>query len=135
MNIEVRNYQENDLDSVNEILQESFQVEKDQIVGNEFQEIVAVVEEMVVGYLLLTKVYNPIGRKNIFYIDYVCVDSKYRRHGVGKKLLDYAYEEAKRQGGTYLQLTCSRFREAAHKLYESCDFVMRDSDIYRKDII
>ena len=35
----------------------------------------------------------------------------------------------------YLELTCSRFREAAHKLYENAGFIKRDSDIYRKDVI
>lgn len=135
MNIEIRYYKDSDLDSVNEILEEAFQVEKENFKGEEFCEIVAVTEEMVVGYLLLTKVYNPIGKKNIYYVDYVCVDSEYRRHNIGKKLLEFAYQEAKIQGGDYLQLTCSRFRAAAHKLYDSCDFVMRDSDIYRKDII
>ena len=32
----------------------------------------------------------------------------------------------------YLQLTCSYHRVAAHRLYERCGYIKRDSDIYRK---
>lgn len=135
MDIEIRKYKDSDLERVNEILEQSFQVTKSKIVGDEFLEIVSSINNKVVGYLLLTRVFNPI--RNIYYynVDYVCVDSNYRRYGIGKKMMEYAYLEAKRLGGSYLQLTCSRFRLEAHKLYESCDFIKRDSDIYRKDIL
>ena len=135
MDIEIRKYKDSDLERVNEILEESFQITKSQIVGDDFFEIVAIEDNTVVGYLLLTRVLNPI--RNIYYynVDYVCVDSRYRGHEIGKKMLDYAYTLAKKNGVIYLQLTCSRFREAAHKLYEKCGYVKRDSDIYRKDIL
>jgi len=42
---------------------------------------------------------------------------------------------AKKDDAMYRQLTCSRFREAAHKLYMSSGYVKRDSDIFRKEII
>ena len=135
MDIEIRDYQDNDLDFVNEVLEEAFQVKKDKVVGDEFIEIVACVDNRAVGYLLLTKVINPIGKKIIYNVDYVCVLSKYRGHGIGKKLLEYAYYKVKELGGSTLQLTCSRFRVEAHKLYESCNFIKRDSDIYRKEIL
>ena len=134
-NIEIRMYENKDLEGVNKVLQESFSVQKEELVGEEFKEIVAVLNNKVVGYLLLTKVFNPIAKRIVYYVDYVCVEENYRGHEIGKKLLDYAYEVAKKEKATYLQLTCSRFRVAAHKLYEKCNFIRRDSDIYRKEIL
>ncbi len=135
MNIEVRGYREEDLVGVNEILKEAFTCEKGKVVGEEFQELVAVMDNQIVGYLLLTKILNPIKNRYYYLVDYVCVSSSYRGKGIGKELLDYAYKIAKEQQAMYLQLTSSRFRTAAHKLYDKCGFIKRDSDIYRKEII
>ena len=83
----------------------------------------------------MTRVLNPIKNKYYYLIDYVCVLSKYRGLGVSDKLMEYAFKLAKENDAMYLQLTCSRFRDAAHKLYERCGFIKRDSDIYRKEIL
>ena len=135
MNIDIREYEKNDFDQVNSLLIESFSVPKKDVTGDFFCEFVATIGSEVVGYLLLTKVLNPILDRYYYLVDYVCVDSEYRRLGVGKKLLEEAYDFAKKQSAIYLQLTCSTFRIAAHKLYESCGFVKRESDIFRKEII
>ena len=134
-NIIVRDYKEDDLNDVNELLMASFSIEKENFDDFCFFEIVVDVDGKVRGYLLLTKVLNPIENKNYFLVDYVCVSEEYRGKGLGRKLLDYAYMIAKRENGMYLQLTCSYFRIAAHHLYEACGYVKRESDIYRKEII
>ena len=135
MEIKVRDYMEDDMESVNAILSEAFSCEKSSSTKGDFREIVATADGRVVGYLLLTKVFNPI--RNYYYclVDYVCVSKDYQGMSVGKHLLDYAYDVSKEEGARYLQLTCSRFRLAAHKLYEKCNFMKRDSDIYRKEIV
>lgn len=135
MNITVRKYQEEDLEKVNELLQEAFSVTKNNFTDDNYQEIVVCVDNEVAGYALLTKIFNPI--KEIYYVhvDYVCVKEKYRGLGLGKELMNYIDKVAKEMGVSYLELTCSRFRIAAHKLYENCNYIKRDSDIYRKDII
>ena len=128
--IEVRFYENRDLDSVNTILEEAFKVSKSNFNNSSIKEIVALADGNVCGYLLLTKVLNPILNKYYYLVDYVCVLSSY--HGRGKKLLSFAEDVALRDDAMYLQLTCSSFRIAAHKLYENCGFVKRDSDIFRK---
>ena len=133
--VEVRMYEKKDLEGVNKILGEAFSAKREDFEGEEFKEIVAVFDQKVVGYLLLTRVWNPIGKRIVYYVDYVCVDSEYRGHEIGRKLMDKAYEIAKENGAKYLQLTCSHFRVAAHKLYEKCNYVKRDSDIFRKEIL
>jgi len=133
--IEVREYCDTDLDRVNKILKDNFNYTKRNFSNPNFKELVALVDGKVGGYLLLTKILNPVKEKFYYLVDYVCVDSNYRRMGLASKLLDEAYVIAKKDDAMYLQLTCSRFREAAHKLYMSSGYVKRDSDIFRKEII
>ena len=135
MDCNVRFFEEKDLDDVNGLLTEAFSCNRGKLEGNEFTEIVAEMDGKAVGYLLLTKVLNPMKEKYYYLVDYVCVSSDYRGHGIGKYLLDKAYMVAKENDALYLQLTCSRFRIAAHKLYEKCNFMKRDSDIFRKEIV
>ncbi len=135
MDIVVRDYEERDLDDVNKILQEAFSYIKGEVSGEMFHEIVGCVDNKVVGYLLLTKVLNPIKNQFYYLVDYVCVSSESRGLGVADQMLAYAEKLVKDEGGVYLQLTCSRFRVEAHRLYEKCGFDKRDSDIYRKVIV
>ncbi|MBR2828572.1 MAG: GNAT family N-acetyltransferase [Bacilli bacterium] len=135
MDIVVREYGKKDFDSVSHILQEAFSVSKKEFDGSVFHEIVLEYRKEVVGYLLLTKVYDPI--KDLYYhlVDYVCIDSRYHNIGFGKQLMNYAIEFSKNLGVSYMQLTCRKSRLSAHKLYESCGFIMRESDIYRKEFL
>ena len=132
--IEVRLYQNNDLESVNNILRESFNITKNNFNYNNITEIVACLDNKVCGYLILTKVLNPIKNRYYYLVDYVCVSSNYRRLGIGKKLMDYATLLANKDNAMYLQLTCSTFRKDAHKLYKKCGYVKRDSDIFRRKL-
>ena len=135
MDIKVRNYCKEDLEGVNKVLYESFSCSKEDFSCNDFFEIVALVDGKIGGYLLLTKVFNPIKKRYYFLVDYVCVLSDYRGHGIGDLMLLYAEEVAREEKGMYLQLTCSHFRKAAHKLYERQGYKKRDSDIYRKELV
>lgn len=135
MNVIVRDYRNDDLDDVNCLLKESFSIEKRNFQDSCFREIVIEMDDKVVGYLLLTRVLNPIKNKYYFLIDYMCVSENYRRKGLGRKLLDHVYEIAKGENAMYLQLSCSYFRVAAHHLYKSCGYFKRESDIFRKVIV
>ena len=134
MNIEVRKYKESDLNDVNKILFESFSCTKNNFDDDCFKEIVILVDDVICGYLLITKVLNPIKNKYYCLFDYICISERYRGLGLGKKLLKYAEVVALEEAPIYLQLSCSYFRENAHKLYESCGFEKRESDLYRKVI-
>ena len=132
MNIDVGYYKDEYLDQVNVILKEAFNIEKSNFNGEEFKEIVAKYDGDVVGYLVLTKVLNPIKNKYYYLVDYVCVLSKYRGLGISDKLMRFAEDVAREDKAMYLQLTCSTHRLAAHKLYERCGYIKRDSDQFRK---
>lgn len=133
--IEVREYKDSDLEKVNDILTEAFNIKKGNVTGEEFLEVVATYDDYVCGYLLMTKILNPIVNKYYYFIDYVCVLSKYRGLGVSDELMSYAEEISCNNKAMYMQLTCSSFRVNAHKLYERCGFIKRDSDIFRKELV
>lgn len=135
MNMDVRMYEDNDLDEVNEILMEAFNRIKNNFKNDNIKEIVAVLDNHICGYLILTNVLNPIKNKYYTLIDYVCVSSKYRKMGVGKKLMEYAERICREEGVMYMQLSSSYDKVAAHKLYESCDFQKRESDLFRKELL
>ena len=132
MNIVVDYYKDEYLEQVNNVLKEAFEVEKSNFNGEQFKEIVALYDDEAVGYLLLTKVLNPIKNKYYYLVDYVCVLSEYRGLGVSDKLMEFAEKIAREDNAMYLQLTCGTHRLAAHKLYERCGYIKRDSDQFRK---
>ena len=134
MNIEVRKYKETDLEDVNKVLLEAFSCTKTNFNNSSFKEVVILVDGVICGYLLITKVLNPIKNKYYSLFDYVCISEKYRGLGLGLKLMEYAEVVAMEDNPIYLQLSCSHFREDAHKLYERCGFKKRESDLYRKVI-
>lgn len=137
MAIVARKYKTEDLDSVNRILYEAFHRIKNRDVSKDdtFHEVVVEYDGKIVGYLLLTRVLNPVINRPYYLVDYVCVVREYRGHGVGEKMMDYAEEYARSQNAMYLQLTCRWTRIEAHKLYEKVGFIKRESDIYRKELI
>ena len=71
MKIDVRDYELSDLNAVNEILNDAFKVRKDNFDDSCFHEIVSLNDNEVSGYLLLTKVFNPIRKRIYFLVDYV----------------------------------------------------------------
>lgn len=135
MNNVVRMYESRDLNGVNKILKESFDVEKSEFSDKYFYEIVAECNGEVSGYLYLTKIFNPIKRSYYCLVDYVCVASKYRGTGISDALMNYAVEVAKNMGAKYMQLTCAPFRKSAHKLYERIGFKIADTDLFRKELV
>ena len=135
MDVIVDYYKEEYLDDINKVLKEAFNIEKSNFSGEEFKEIVAIVDNKAVGYLLLTKVLNPIKNKYYYLVDYVCVLSNYRGLGISDKLMKFAEDIALNDDAMYLQLTCGTQRVAAHKLYERCGYIKRDSDQFRKVLL
>jgi GNAT superfamily N-acetyltransferase len=55
-------------------------------------------------------------------IEYVVVDEKKRSKGVGKILMDYCKDKAKKAGCYKIMLTSDKRRDRAHKFYRSIGF-------------
>ena len=144
MNCVVRYYCNEDFEMVKSILINSFP-EVNDLLGkslisyknldldkNKYIQLVAEIDGKVVGYLLASWSFDPVVCKMNMWIDYVCVDETYRGRGIAKMLLMKIEEIAKEENVMFLQLTSSRFRTSARKLYAELGFVLRESDIFRK---
>lgn len=139
----IRKYVDSDFDGVFKILKESFpevgledyplEVSSLQL-DNSHVQYVVICDDQVVGYTLVRKSFDPIIRRVNYWIDYVCVDSSYRNRGVASGIFEEIEKDAKNDGVLYLQLTSSRFRKDARKLYLKLGFSIRESDIFRKVI-
>jgi GNAT superfamily N-acetyltransferase len=55
-------------------------------------------------------------------VEYVVVDEKHRRRGIGKLLMDDVIERAKEAGCYKIMLTSDNRREEAHDFYRSLGF-------------
>ena len=66
----------------------------------------------------LSKCYNLHPNKSL-YIDDICVDEKYRRHGVGRKLYDFVIQYAKNEGCFNVTLNVWDKNPEAKAFYEN----------------
>jgi len=86
--------------------------------------IVAEADGRVVGTLQLTFIpYLTHRGSRRAQIEAVRVDSSLRGGGVGRKLIGWAIEEARRRDCRMVQLTTDKRRADAHRFYESLGFV------------
>ncbi|HYY12076.1 MAG TPA: GNAT family N-acetyltransferase [Kineosporiaceae bacterium] len=56
-------------------------------------------------------------------VEAVRVAADHRGHGLGRLLVGWAVEEARRRGSTLVQLTTDKTRTGAHRFYERLGFV------------
>ena len=85
-----------------------------------------------VGMITLGHYLAPTGRK--IWIEDVVVDSSMRGRGLGKKLIDYAIEQARRLAPATLLLTSRPSRIEANALYRTSGFKQRETNVYKFDI-
>lgn len=67
----------------------------------------------------------------MIYIEDLIIDENYRNLGIGKKLMDYVEEIAKKQNIKTLILDSAIHRKQAHKFYERLGFI-NTSNNYKK---
>ncbi len=60
-----------------------------------------------------------------YFLDALCVDKKYRNHGIGGKLIDLTKAKAGNEGYTSLSLMVFADNSLAIKLYKNKGFVIR----------
>ena len=133
--IGVREYRMTDYFDVSRILEEAFGVTKANVnPDNNYKEYVAVVNDVLAGYLVLTRVLDLVKGRPYYLVDYVCVDKSYRNLGLGQLLMERVLEVARKDKALYIELTSRKDRVVAHHLYEKVGFEKRDSYIYRRTL-
>ena len=144
MDIVIREYTNDEYAFVKDLLIESFPEVNDLLVEGltdeevlnldktKYLQLVAYEDKKLIGYALASRSYDPIMRRKNIWIDYVCVNTEYRGRGIARKLLQRIEDIAREENVLFLQLTSSRFRTGARKLYTDFGFSIRESDIFRK---
>lgn len=85
----------------------------------------AYLDEERAGQIRLRKFWNGYA-----YIDDLAVEEKYRRQGVGRRLMDSAIEWAKARGFPGIMLETQDINVPACRLYASCGFALRGFDTH-----
>ena len=136
-NLVIRKYDDIDFREVISLLKSQFNI-SDSIEylndnANSFG-IVATINKSVVGYMRVDKLKN-IGKDCYYYIlNYICVDSNYQNMNIATKLLEFIFNYANNDNVSYIELTSKSSREAANHLYLKSGFVIRDTNVFRKEI-
>jgi ribosomal protein S18 acetylase RimI-like enzyme len=89
-------------------------------------------ETEIIGMLSLVILKIPTGSKA--WIEDVVVDTKARGKGLGKALMDYALEKARKLGVKSIDLTSRPSREGANLLYQSLGYKTRETNVYRYNL-
>jgi len=85
--------------------------------------LVAEYEGDVVGTVALFIIPNlSHGATPYALVENLVVNHKYRRKGIGKKLMEYSIARAKQEGCHRIELVSDRRRKEAHRLYRSVGF-------------
>lgn len=133
--MDIINYDDKYLDSLNELLNLSFQLKKVGKVADQDIELIAVVDDKVVGYLVLNRLIDGIRGVNYFYVNYVCTHPNFRNQHIATKMFEKVFSLCKETGVAYLELTSNPKRVAAHHLYDKLGFQVRETDVFRKEIV
>lgn len=135
MNIKIRKYEEKDYDLVNKILLDAFDMSKSNSSSDLVHEFVCEYEGNVVGYFYLLDGVDIIEDLKIVFLEYLCVDSNYRGLGISNSMMEFILDYAESNGVKRIELTSNKLRVAAHGLYKKYGFVVRDTTVFRKEII
>ena len=136
-NLIIRKYVNDNFNEVIKLLKDNFNI-SDNIKSiddnlNSFG-IVALLNKKIVGYIRIDKLHNPFKNSYYYFLSYVCVDSNYQNAGIATKLLEFIFNMAKDDNISYIELTSRSSREVANHLYLKTGFVIRDTNVFRKDI-
>ncbi len=136
-NLIIRKYVNYDFNEVIKLLKENFNI-SDNIKNiddnlNSFG-IVALLNKKIVGYIRIDKLNNPLKNTYYYFLSYVCVDSNYQNAGIATKMLEFIFNMAKDNNINYIELTSRSSREVANHLYLKTGFVIRDTNVFKKEM-
>ena len=134
MEIVIREYRDSDLVSLNKLLSEVYNLEKSGTNSNNI-ELVAVIDQEVVGYLTINKLYDSVRDINYAFINYVCVLKKYRNKGIASNMLLKVFDICRDMNVSYIELTSNSSRVDAQELYINSGFVVRETNVFRKELL
>ena len=89
-------------------------------------------QDKIIASVTLEEHYEYIKAEKFYHIGYFGVLKEYRRMGYAKILFDNIEELVKENNIKYLELTSGNHRKAAHYLYQSRGFKIKDTTVFVK---
>lgn len=134
MDVEIRQMTESELPQVAYLVQQVFGYDVvPQKLGPSDFSVVAVVDDNIVGQILVHPIVDPFLNRTQYYLQDVCVDEEYRGKGIASKMMHFVFDFAQENHIFRIFLTSGKNRLEAHSLYKKFGFYVRDSDIFAKD--
>ncbi len=93
----------------------------------------ALLDDTVVGCAFFEIKKDFIRPYKYGFISYVAVDQKYRKHGVGRKIIEHLIFFAKQNKCKAVELTSADYRTNAHSFYKSLGFSKKRTTIFIKE--
>lgn len=88
----------------------------------------------VIGTCLITLKNDPIKNTKTFYLDYVCIKDSYQNKGLGSKMFEQVLKIGEEEKVDFIELTSSKKRVNARKMYLKYGMEIKDTDIFIKKI-
>lgn len=133
--MDIINYDDKYLSSLNELLDLSFQLKKIGRTAERDIELLTVIDDKVVGYLVLNRLVDGIRGVDYFHVNYVCTHPDFRNQHIATLMFEKVFSICKEKRIAYLELTSNPKRKAAHHLYDKLGFQTRETDVFRKEIL
>jgi N-acetylglutamate synthase-like GNAT family acetyltransferase len=90
-------------------------------------------EEVVAMVNILYTISTALGNKVAIFEDFI-VDKNYRNQGIGKKFIDYVFEDLKAKKISRITLLTDNDNLKAHEFYKKIGFVKSSMTPFRKSI-
>jgi ribosomal protein S18 acetylase RimI-like enzyme len=126
--ITIRAWQPPDRPAVQALLR--FLSDESKVTAGDAPVYVAERDGVVVGMVTLCVYTTLTGVKA--YLDHLVVDPESRGIGIGRALVEYAIQRASDSGASRVDLTARASKQAAHALYRSLGFELRDTLLLRR---
>ena len=133
---EVEYLKEEDIISYINFIKEVFDYEPNihsikKLIENELVLVIKNVDKIIASVVLEEK-FEYIKGQKFYFVSYFGVLKEYRRMGYANILFDKIDELVKENNISYLELTSGNHRIAAHYLYQSKGFKIKDSTVFVK---
>lgn len=131
----VRRINKNDLEKVKNIYAEAFDTEVLVQIDYINQDIYVVCkDDLILGMCIVNYIDDIFVGKRTAYINAVCVDKQYRKHGVATFMLGEIEKMCIEDGCTEIMLTSSSKRVNANKLYKELGYNIYDTNVFKKEL-
>lgn len=137
----IRDYEKSDYNALIQLLFDVYNSEISQetletnYITSKRKIFVAVDEQGVLCGCTFVEIQEDFVRPNkVAYVTYVAVSEKYRKQGIGKKLLEAIENLCKEKDCSSIELTSADYRIGAHAFYNSIGFSKKKTTIFIKEV-